>query len=997
MNRHTPAAIIVALQLALSLSGAEFKVQNHTFTLPDGFEIELVAGTNLVQRPVSASFDELGRLYVTDSSGSNDKPDKQLADKPHRVLRLDAAALDGRFEKSTVFADKMMFPEGALWFEDSLYVSAPPSIWKLTDTDGDGIADQREEWFQGKTLTGCANDLHGPYLGPDGWIYWCKGAFAEQTYQLPNGKDFRSKAAHIFRARPDGSGLEPVLTGGMDNPVGLAFSAEGERFLVGTFFQNPQGGRRDGIIHAIYGGVYGKQNDVLDGHKRTGDLMPIMTHLGPAAPCSVIRYESGVFGDAYRDNLFVCNFNLHKVTRHVLEPDGATFKTRDSDFLVSDNSDFHPTDVLEDADGSLLVIDTGGWYKLCCPTSQLAKPDVLGAIYRVRKKGAPKINDPRGSKIDWTKLSPPELAGYRKDPRPAVSKRAIQALARQPGPSTPISSKALDTAALQSISLHRDTKAVPQLVATLQSGRELNRRLAAEALGRIGAREAVPVLLKMSSSPHDRALDHALIYALIEIGDAETTAAGLRSENSGVRRAALIAVDQMDEGGLKAGDVTPLLASTDSSLKQTASWIVGHHPEWGGALAGYFRDRLAAKKLSEPDRGELQKQLSGFGRNAAIQELLASTLHGARPGAESASIVLGAMAKSGVKETPAAWMIEVAGILNGDDVVNAREAVATARALPTPKTGATEWNTALLRVARKTDWPPEVRLEALAAMSRGLAKVDAGLFEFLRQNVAPGNSVLTRSAAASVLARAKLDPGQLLDLTESIKTGGPLEVPKLLAAYEKSTNEALGLKLIAALKESKGAAGLRAEILQPRLTNFPVVIQQQGEALLNSLNEDGPKQKKHLEDLLAALPQGDIRRGQAIFNSPKAACASCHAIGYLGGHVGPDLTSIGQIRTERDLLESIVYPSASFVRSFEPMVVATRGGEEINGIVQRDNAEEIVLTTGPNAEVRIARAEVVEMRPGSTSLMPGGLADQLTQGELADLVTFLKSTKWGPR
>ena len=36
---------------------------------------------------------------------------------------------------------------------------------------------------------------------------------------------------------------------------------------------------------------------------------------------------------------------------------------------------------LEDADGSLLVVDTGGWYKICCPTSQLPKPDVLGGIY----------------------------------------------------------------------------------------------------------------------------------------------------------------------------------------------------------------------------------------------------------------------------------------------------------------------------------------------------------------------------------------------------------------------------------------------------------------------------------------------------------------------------------------------------------------------------------------------------------------------------------------
>src|SRR5437660_5547603 len=119
----------------LQCPAAEFKFPNRTFTVPDGFEMERIADPSLVERPISASFDEQGRLYVTDSSGSNDKPAEQLKQLPHRIVRLEDRDGDGKFDKSIAFADKMMFPEGCLWFEGSLYVSAPPSIWKLTDTN----------------------------------------------------------------------------------------------------------------------------------------------------------------------------------------------------------------------------------------------------------------------------------------------------------------------------------------------------------------------------------------------------------------------------------------------------------------------------------------------------------------------------------------------------------------------------------------------------------------------------------------------------------------------------------------------------------------------------------------------------------------------------------------------------------------------------------------------------------------------------------------------
>ena len=234
-----------------------------------------------------------------------------------------------------------------------------------------------------------------------------------------------------------------------------------------------------------------------------------------------------------------------------------------------------------------------------------------------------------------------------------------------------------------------------------------------------------------------------------------------------------------------------------------------------------------------------------------------------------------------------------------------------------------------------------------------------------------------------------------MSLATSLPSAGPLELPRLIRAYAITSDEPVGIAMVQALNRAISRSSVRAEVLRPVLSKYPESVRKAGETLLESVSLDTANQIRRLETLLPTLQGGDVTRGQAVFNGPKAACYSCHAIGYMGGRVGPDLTRIGQVRSERDLLEAILYPSASFARGYEPVVIRTRAGQVHSGILRNNDLPDEVVLASDRDETRIPRRDIVDMQPGTVSLMPQGLTDQLTQQELADLLAFLKATRSG--
>src|SRR5205085_2815489 len=115
----------------------------------------------------------------------------------------------------------------------------------------------------------------------------------------------------------------------------------------------------------------------------------------------------------------------------------------------------------------------------------------------------------------------------------------------------------------------------------------------------------------------------------------------------------------------------------------------------------------------------------------------------------------------------------------------------------------------LRALAERADAPAAVRVEALAAIPGNVGALSPDLFSFLTAAVSPQQPAAQRVMAADVLGRAKLTSPQLTALADALRGAGPLEIGRLLPAYEQSSDEPVGLHLVAALKEAKSSRALR--------------------------------------------------------------------------------------------------------------------------------------------------------------------------------------------
>ena len=384
-------------------------VQQQSFKLPPGFEIQLVACEPDIHKPMNLAFDAKGRLWVTTSI---EYPWAAPTNKParDRLMIFENFGPDGRARKITEFAGGLNIPIGIYPFHSKnanghstwkAIIWSIPNIWLLEDTDDDGKADKREILYGTFDHT---RDTHGNQAsfrrGFDGWLYATHGYNNDSHVTARDGSRVDLNSGNSYRMRLDGSRIEHH-THGQVNPFGLAFDEFGNLFSSDC--------HSEPLFQLLAGGYYpsfGKPHDGL------GFVPTMMEKIrGSTAIDGVSIYTDNLWPKEFHGNMFFGDVMASSVFRDRVTDHGSTRIARAlPDFVATDDPWFRPVDTLLAPDGAFYIADFYnriiGHYEV--PLTHPGRDRESGRIWRVVYKGEngqAKLHQP----YDFTKASAKEL------------------------------------------------------------------------------------------------------------------------------------------------------------------------------------------------------------------------------------------------------------------------------------------------------------------------------------------------------------------------------------------------------------------------------------------------------------------------------------------------------------------------------------------------------------------------------------------------------------
>jgi putative membrane-bound dehydrogenase-like protein len=895
-----------------------------------------------------------------------------------RIRVLEDRDGDGRYEHSTVFADRLLFANGLMPWKGGVIVTAAPHIVYLKNTNGDGKADKRDVLYEGFAAQNPQLRVSHPVLGVDNWVYVANGLRGGQAKRAGrpdtkpinlSGMDFRFD---LVRDRHEAiSGL---------GQFGNAFDDWGRRFVCDN---------RHHLRHVVFEDRYLRRNPFLAAPAVVEDISELdegplysggkvypisknwttsSLHVGRfTAACGVLIYRGNLLPAKYRGAAFTCEPTGNLVHQEILTPQGATFRSRPGrdkvEFLATPDDWCRPVSLAHGPDGALYVVDM---YRAVIEHPEFMPPEL-------QKRPDLTLGKDRGR--IWRIV--PE--GHKHKPiRPRLSKATTAEL---------VALLAHDDVwwrtTAQRLLLERQERAAVEPLRKLvaSSDRPLARLHAVwllESLGHLD-KELVLALLR---DPHPRVREHAVLLSerWLNLTKMRSAVAALADDpDARLRYQVALTLGEWN------GDTTLLplarIARAGGEDRWTRLAIASAVPRRAGALIGLLLRESGKLPRTTPGELAVLRELAAVvgarGDPVEVTQLV-SRLHrldvpgsgsGSPEGERRQTTGLTGLADGMGRRNASLSMFAGVFLGRGGESASSKLAAMLERAAPRARDAArpTEERVAAVRLLAHAELttakqalpalladgnPPEVRLAAV----RALGTFDHSDFRDL----------LLKSWRAYT-------PPLRREVTEAL-----LRVPEGVKAL---------LKAVDAGRVRPGDIDVQRtrQLLNHRVPE----IRKQAEALLrDNLPAD---RKKVLQEYQAALKlKGDPQRGRTVFQKH---CATCHRVAGIGVDVGPDIADT-RTRTVEALLVDILNPNAAIDANYVNYTVVTKDGKTLTGLIAAETASSVTLRRAENQTETVLRQDIDTIQSSGVSLMPEGLEKSITVREMADLLDFLKNWRY---
>lgn len=936
----------------------------------------IVAAEPLVTDPVAMSFDADQRLYVVEMKDYSEQGKEMLG----QVRLLFDDDKDGRYDRSTVFADKLSWPTAITCYDGGVFVGAAPDIFYLKDADGDGVAEVRKKVFTGfgrgnvQGLMNCFrwgldNRIHGATSSSGGKVYRI-GDNPMSAIDL-RGRDFSFDPETLEIRSETGGGQHGMCFDDLGNKFVCSNSDHAQyiRYDGGYTARNPQFVPTASRVSIA---TDGKQAEVF----RESPVEPwriVRTRLrvnkkvgGPvegggrpagyftgATGITIYRGDANVFekGTAIIGDVGSNIVHRKKIVRSGLNV-SASRMDQSSEVITSTDNWFRPVQFANAPDGCLYVLDM---YREVIEHPLSLPPEIKrhldltsgkdrGRIYRI---GTPRKTWKYQSKNGLSsKSSTKELVGFLNSPNSWQRETASRLLYEQ-----------------------QDRRAI-QFLQTARVN-DFN------AIGRIHALYSLHGMKLLK--PDD------FIVAVQDI-DPQVVCHAIRL------------AEWTDPKWLETPTFSRLAEHPNIHIRLQLAFSMG-------ATSDLFRERVLRRLMKNATKNE-----SGSHREQVVSPLMLTAIMSSANGiqysmleklianensrdSKSGRVFLSSLIEQVVKRNRAAeiksLVLFFAGQIeegNADTVEETLLRIENAR----PAIAKNIVNSGMLKTYFENRF-----VELLQTFTDTKLGVPARVAGSQLLRLADYDSIET-----SVRSLIKIDQPieiQLAALDVLCSFGNSETASKLISLrpmLSQQIQDAIRKKLLSRsqwtielLKESTAIQFVAGELLVLSKSSNVEVRKLASELIKKSASPSKEALISAYQKSLSILGRASV--GRKIFEKH---CSNCHKASGLGFEIGPNLAAM-KSRGKSAILSNVLDPNREVNPAFANYIVQLDDGRNVTGMITGETSNSITLTEAGNKSQTVSRDQIEAIKNSGLSLMPEGFEKEISIEQMADLLEFLMTSK----